>query len=345
MTPAVCIDRVNLVYCVNIGPSHADVPYVYVEDQIQNPSVYAYNPDVNYEGLGRIAVIQFLGNPRNKRISVRMKGMLNVLSQFITNPVEAIEHFFLTYGDWATTDFDGITLFRAKQICIALTYTVHWLFDKSESYNYWLSIWSWYLLADIATTAASQLAITIDVHTLIPAEDVWWRFDASVDCLGDDPEDNPELVADVENIVSLPTYKTHYSWTQDHYGQEVPLVHPFTTIAYGLDYTRTLELPGIRDGTHLGNWAQLYFSRMGLDPLKTPVPATLTFSVPALRFAGLMPGTYILFTWRFGPHPLGQGWTGRILKIIQTTVDGGSLMSEPTMTFRCLDTQLVYTGV
>jgi len=89
MLPAVLIDTLTWTYCLNAGRSATDAPLVYVEDVLQNPSVYTYNPMNDFQGKGLITTLTFNTDPGGRQVSWRGKGLVDGAGALITNPISA----------------------------------------------------------------------------------------------------------------------------------------------------------------------------------------------------------------------------------------------------------------
>src|SRR5262245_15714199 len=74
--PGVMIDKLNWVFALNARPiPTTPSPLIYLNDRLQDPSVYAFGAFVDYEGIGSpIAAIQFNTDPGARQLSWRGYG-------------------------------------------------------------------------------------------------------------------------------------------------------------------------------------------------------------------------------------------------------------------------------
>jgi hypothetical protein len=87
-------------------------------------------------------------------------------------------------------------------------------------------------------------------------------------------------------------------------------------------------LPGIRWTSHAEIWARLF-----LSPL-VERPGIVTIPLKSLAAQHLQRGTLFAFDWSAGPSVTGQGWTQRVLRVLETSTD----YLEQTMTVTAFDT-------
>lgn len=362
---AVLIDTLSLAYCYNAGPSQSASPQVpprVFDNKVEQPmatvdengdvisGVWAYHPNADFEFTGiRISVIQFL-LPPNGEVTVRCQGLADANGTLITNPIIALKYFFTQFGTWIDDDFDaGLTAQAAGQ-CPGLGFTAHWVADRDQTYQQWLTDFLPHYMADQHTTQQGRLGLIIDTQFTVPPELVWAHMTTGSP---DDLEFESFLVdhrdvrfrAERKNLVTVLPVRYQYNWATGEYMATHTVRLEQLISQYGEippANGEPINLPGIRTEIHLAFWQNLYLLRIVGLPTTAPVkvPTTVTFRVPGLRAMNLVPGVFASVTCDWAPEASGFGWTHRLCKILRATPD--VTRAAESMAFEALDTGLTY---
>jgi hypothetical protein len=338
-TPAVLIDRINGIWLVNNARSHPDKPRLYMNGRLQADDQFAYNPAAvlgDAQGnVHTIAVITLnpaiVGLVLENDFSVDMRGTVDEQDVLITNPITAIQHAFTSVGNWVDTDFDPVSCHKARDLATALGLPVGWAFTDTRSYKQHLTDILYHYHGNHTLNLLGQLVITLDQDQFVPSDQIAAFLDVQRDVAGEDPDDAVEWDLDKRNVANALVLTYRYSWASNKYGQVVERTAASSINLYGV-LKRDIRLPGIRNEHHLNQWAALYLNRYSL------LPGVVRFSLRTLAHLGLQPGTYCTLNWAAGPAAHGEGWTGRILKVLNFSLDFG----RDEIGLECFDTGLTY---
>jgi hypothetical protein len=338
-TPAVLINRDEGWWLVNDAPSDPTVPRLYMNGRLQEESTYVYNPAAivtDVDGQSHTVALILL-NPSivglvlENEFSVDMRGAVDAQGRLISNPIDAIEYAFTTKGHWKDTDFDPVSISRAREEANALGYTIHWALTDHRTYKQHLTDILYHYHGNHTLNRASQLVITLDHDRHVPPELVLAHLDARVDVAGTDPEGAVVWDLDKRNLANVLDCAYRYSWVRNDYGETAERRSTASVTYYG-EQRRAIRLPGIRSEHHLNQWASLFLNRYSL------LPAIVRFPLRSLAYMGLLPTTYCTLSWAWGPNPFGQGWTQRILKVLNVSV----VYDRHEIELECFDTGLLF---
>ena len=325
--PATSIDRLNWVFALNSKPILAgQAPQVFVNDTLQDPAVYVFEPTYNYEGLGNIAAIRFLINPASRRISWRGSGTVDSTGALITQPLNAIFDCFRLYGGWTLANLDLPITYESARTLETLGAFITWAFVQERTYREWLQeiLKSWFV--DYWVTAEGKLALSVDKPMWgLPLGFTVPTVNAQIDLEG--IEDDVEFEVDEQNIVNTLEGKRRYKFSTGEYAETATAPDARSVSIYG-PLRGNVELAALYTDAHGLAWLARFFGRYAY------LPAIIRFTVRGLGLLPSLPGTYLglLCPW--------YGWTTpRLVKVLNHVVNYELGGAEASISFEVFDCQ------
>jgi hypothetical protein len=324
-TPAVCIDRLNLVYAINATSAVTDPPQVFFNGVgPQAETTYTWNPAHAYAGHDPLATIQFsLNTVLDGEISVKFGGSVDGTGVPMTNPIRGLMFVLQAYGGWTLNDFDRALCERATVDMETLGYPFYWVFHEERTVRDWLMEILPHYHTDATETGRSQLAMIVDrsLTTLtvtpdyhIPAHEIQ-DFGNPLTAISTEKQ--------LDDLVNQATLHLRHNWTATQ--SAATFVGDFvqSQAAYHAAYPEEFTFRGMYTTAHVTQWLNSFFTRHGFDP------RVVRFTLRGLKHTPLIPPRLITVEWP------PWGWVQRLLKVRRRTTS----WAQRSVSLECVDCQ------
>ena len=308
-TPAVLIDTLNLVYCVNARRTDPSPPVVMCNGRIQEPSMYTWNPADNYEGLGIIATLTFRLNFATETVvSVRHAGSVDGSGVPISNPMMMLFTMLTERASWTLQSFDLGICQQTRRDLDVLGYPLHWVWNEEHSIRDWLTEICRHYHCDFVATGNGQLAVILDrTLTALPIVPDYHIPFYEIDDDGS-PATAVRMDMHGDDLVNQVTVKGRYNWVEQDTTANYVWNYPHSQSAYQTAYPVELTFRGMQTLDHATLWLHSFGARHGFDP------TAISFTLRGLKGLPLIPPRLVTMEW-----PL-WGWSEHLLKITKTII-------------------------
>jgi hypothetical protein len=326
-TPAVCIDRLNLIYLINDGPVVSIPPEIYFNGILQEnpyPAIATFNFANNVEGLGLVATLQFnLSAVLNGEVSVRHAGSSDAQGLPITNPVRGLIWMLVQYLGWTANDFDRGAVEQTIHDMDLLGYYFWWVFQEEKTVREWLLEILPQYHTDATETGNGQLSLILDRSlTTLPVYPDYHVPASEIEDFGV-PATAVSSEKQIDDLCNQVTLHGRHHWVTGQTTASFIADFVQSQAAYQAAYPVDFTFRGMYQLAHATTWLNSFFTRHGFEP------RVVRFTLRGLKGTTLIPPRFITVEWP------PRGWSQRLLKIRKRTTS----WARRQVTLECIDCQ------
>lgn len=327
MTPAVCVNRLGLVYVINDGPVQNPEPQIFWNGILQpnpNNAIANFSPSINLEGHGLVAILQFyLRDVLNGEISVRHGGSVDPSGNPITNPVRGLMAMLTEYGGWTGADFDQGPCQQTIRDMDALGYPFYWMFQEERSVRDWLLELLPHYHTDATETGRGQLSMILDRSlTSLPILPDYHIPANEIKDFGS-PATAISAEKQMDDLANQITLHMRHNWVAGQPTLSFVGDYVQSQAAYHAAYPVEFSFRGMYTLAHATTWLNSFVTRHGFEP------RVVRLTMHGLKGTPLIPPRLITVEWP------PRGWVQRVLKVRKRTTS----WSRREVTLECIDCQ------